>query len=70
MSADCGRSFSAADLETMPDDGRRYELVDDELLVSAAPGLAHQEMVLTLGLFGRAAALIAPSENRQPTSDR
>ncbi|MGP4016374.1 Uma2 family endonuclease [Saccharopolyspora sp. 5N708] len=44
MSINVGsRRFTAQDLETMPDDGRRYELVDGELLVSPAPGWPHQE---------------------------
>lgn len=40
--------FSVADLEGMPDDGRRYELVDGQLLVSPAPGLRHQVLALAL----------------------
>ncbi|MBA3798540.1 MAG: Uma2 family endonuclease [Geodermatophilaceae bacterium] len=40
--------FSVADLEGMPDDGRRYELIDGQLLVSPAPGLRHQAMALAL----------------------
>lgn len=40
--------FSVADLEEMPDDGRRYELIDGQLLVSPAPGLRHQAMALAL----------------------
>ncbi|MGQ0843516.1 MAG: Uma2 family endonuclease [Sporichthyaceae bacterium] len=39
-----GRPFTVDDLETMPDDGRRYELIDGMLLVAPAPGWAHQEM--------------------------
>ena len=46
--AGAGRPFSVADLESMPDDGRRYELVDGELLVTPAPGWAHQEAALSL----------------------
>jgi len=40
--------FSVADLEGMPDDGRRYELIDGQLLVSPAPGLRHQAMAAAL----------------------
>lgn len=40
-----GRRFTRADLEDMPDDGRRQELIDGVLVVSAAPGLLHQRAV-------------------------
>ncbi|KAA5828690.1 Uma2 family endonuclease [Saccharopolyspora hirsuta] len=44
MSIDLGgRRFTVQDLEAFPEDGRRYELVDGELLVSPAPGWPHQE---------------------------
>ena len=43
-----GRPFTVADLEAMPDDGNRYELIDGMLIVSPAPGWGHQEMGLTL----------------------
>jgi Uma2 family endonuclease len=36
------------DLEAMPDDGRRYEIIDGMLLVTPAPGWSHQEMSATL----------------------
>ncbi|HEX8001781.1 MAG TPA: Uma2 family endonuclease [Mycobacteriales bacterium] len=36
------------DLAALPDDGRRYELVDGLLLVSAAPSPLHQRAVLRL----------------------
>ncbi len=32
-----GRPFTVDDLEGMPDDGNRYELIDGMLLVSPAP---------------------------------
>lgn len=34
--------MTIADLEAMPDDGNRYELIEGELFVSRAPGLTHQ----------------------------
>jgi Uma2 family endonuclease len=55
MSHPVSRPFTVADLETMPDDGRRYELIDGELLVSPAPGWSHQEAAHTLYLTLRAA---------------
>lgn len=43
-----GRPFTIDDLETLPDDGNRYELLDGALLVSPAPGWSHQEVGLAL----------------------
>ena len=40
MTMSMGRPFSVADLEAMPDDGRRYELIDGELLVTPGSELA------------------------------
>ncbi len=40
--------YTRADLEHTPDDGRRYELIDGYLYVSAAPGLVHQDAVMKL----------------------
>ncbi len=40
--------FAGEDLERMPDDGRRYELLDGTLVVSPAPGVWHQEVAGTL----------------------
>jgi Uma2 family endonuclease len=39
-----GRPLTVDDLETMPDDGHRYELLDGTLLVSPAPGFPHQSV--------------------------
>jgi Uma2 family endonuclease len=39
---------TVADLEAMPDDGRRYELIDGWLQVSPAPGTNHQAIVTAL----------------------
>jgi Uma2 family endonuclease len=46
-----GRPFTVYDLEAMPDDGHRYELLDGMLLVTPAPGLKHQKVVLKLGVL-------------------
>ena len=48
------RRFTIADLDAMPDDGRRYELIDGEIFVAAAPSWIHQQVVGNLHLFLRA----------------
>ncbi|WP_410671814.1 Uma2 family endonuclease [Amycolatopsis sp. cmx-4-68] len=45
--ADSG-PLTVQDLEGMPDDGRRHELVDGLLIVSPAPGRRHQKIVVGL----------------------
>lgn len=51
-----GRPLTRADLETMPDDGHRYELIDGTLIVSPAPRRIHQYTVGELFVLLRAAA--------------
>lgn len=36
------RPLTVADLETIPDDGHRYELIDGALIVTPSPSLPHQ----------------------------
>jgi Uma2 family endonuclease len=36
--------WTSADLELLPDDGKRREIIDGELYVSKQPGLYHQEV--------------------------
>ncbi|MCA1721818.1 MAG: Uma2 family endonuclease [Actinobacteria bacterium] len=61
--------FTLADLEAMPDDGYRYELLDGMLLVSASPGHQHQIALGNLYLLLRAACpddlqvLLGPFDN-------
>ena len=63
--------FTVEDLERMPDDGRRYELLDGILLVSPAPGVWHQEVAFALARALYAACppewhvVIAPFEWRR-----
>lgn len=43
-----GEPFTRADLEAMPDDGRRHELIDGTLLVTPAPTPRHQRVSMRL----------------------
>jgi len=45
-----GRAFTVEDLEEMPDDGNRYELIDGALLVTPAPSVRHQRLSVRLTL--------------------
>ena len=49
------RPLTRADLADLPDDGRRYELIDGTLIVSPGPALPHQDAVGNLFLLLRAA---------------
>ena len=42
------RQWTIEDLDDLPDDGNRYEIIDGELLVTPAPSLAHQRAVRLL----------------------
>lgn len=44
------RYYTRDEVLAFPDDGNRYELVHGELLVSPAPRLAHQQVVLELAV--------------------
>jgi len=46
-----GEPFTVEDLEQMPDDGRRYELIDGMLIVSPAAAPLHQRVAFMLGLL-------------------
>lgn len=50
MAANASSPLTVHDLEGMPDDGRRYELVDGVLVVTPAPGWPHQEMAFRLAM--------------------
>jgi len=52
--------FTSADLEVMPDDGKRYEIIDGELYVSKQPHYHHQytcnEVARQLGNWSKQAS--------------
>lgn len=43
-----GRPFTVAELDQMPDDGRRYELLEGALVVSPRPTTVHQFVAMRL----------------------
>ena len=43
-----GRAFTVAELDRMPDDGHRYELMDGVLVVSPRPTTVHQYVAMRL----------------------
>lgn len=49
------RPLTRDDLDAMPDDGHRYELIDGALVVTPAPGERHQTVVGELYVLLRAA---------------
>ena len=54
------RQWTVDDLQDLPDDGQRYEVIDGELFVTPAPALLHQR---ALGVLHR---LIADYLDREP----
>ncbi|MEJ7834496.1 MAG: Uma2 family endonuclease [Nocardioides sp.] len=46
-----GRPFTVADLDAIPDDGNRYELLDGALIVTPAPAMRHQRAVTKLTIL-------------------
>jgi len=42
------RQWTVADLEDLPDDGNRYEVIDGELFVTPAPAWKHQRAIAAL----------------------
>jgi Uma2 family endonuclease len=58
--------FSRAELDALPDDGYRHELLDGVLLMTPAPNTRHQDIVLALAVLlkraapGTAKVLVAP----------
>ena len=53
-----GRPLTVRDLEDMPEDGNRYELIDGELFVTPAPAYRHQKIALRL--YSRLDAVCPP----------
>ena len=49
MAVEQPRTLTYADYAALPEDGRRFELIDGELFEMAAPSTRHQDIVLRLG---------------------
>ena len=72
---DAAGRFTRADLDAMPEDGRRYELLDGSIIVTPAPTPAHQNVVFELAVLLRATVpdeykvFVAPLDTALPTGD-
>src|SRR5262245_43081592 len=44
-------NYTSKDLELLPDDGKRYEIIDGELYVSRQPHWHHQFACLRISMF-------------------
>lgn len=51
MSTQIEPLLTISDLDSMPDDGNRYEIIEGELLVSRAPNLIHQSISVNLVVY-------------------
>lgn len=76
MATDVRRNYTFADLERMPADGRRYEILAGELLVTPAPNTRHQRVVVEITALLNAFAkksggvvLVAPVDVRLSDTD-
>lgn len=56
MAVMASRTLTRADLDALPDDGLRHELIDGVFVMTPAPGMAHQDFVFALARNLRAAA--------------
>jgi Uma2 family endonuclease len=72
---DSAGRFTRADLDAMPDDGRRYELLDGSIIVTPSPTPAHQNVTLELAVLLRTSCsaelkvFVAPLDTALPTGD-
>ncbi len=55
MTSTSARTFTWADIQQLPEDGLRRELIGGQLIVTPAPGSQHQNAVLALAVSLRAA---------------
>ncbi len=42
--------FTVDDLELLPDDGNRHEVIEGDLHVSTSPTFGHQDLIMQLGI--------------------
>ena len=72
------RAWTVEDLETLPDDGNRYEVVRGQLLVTPSPSFGHQALVSAIHVLlanylardGMALAFVAPGDVRFGRKDQ